>query len=258
MKQVTTLIQTLTTQTPNLFNIAYYTTPETEEDTPVLVNILDPLKLIYGLNRKYADWKMYLPDWDVEDVNGTFMNTWLYFKNAYSENFERMFRALIDAQYSPIENYKRIENSTLDADSTTTMESEIKNKTEFGTGNDAYKTTNSFGTGNKAYQNNTESYASTYETTANPPLVGKTINKPTGETYTIQSGSTTTTTSQDPEKNTTTVDSGAETTRNIHGNIGVTTNQSMIERELELRKANNLTDIVVDMFAHEHFILVGD
>ena len=254
MKQVTNLIQTQTTQTPTLFDITFNTSGE----EPVSVNILDPLKLIYGLNRKYADWKMYLPDWDVTDVNGTFMNTWLFWKNANMENIERMFKALIDAQYNPIDNYNRKEVSTLDAGSTTTVQSEVKNKTEFGTGNDAYKTTNSFGTGNKAYQTDTDSYASTYETTANPPLVSKTVNKPKGETYTIQSGSTTSTVSQDPEKNISSVDSDATTTRDMHGNIGVTTTQSMIEKELQLRQGKNLTDIVVDMFAHEHLILVGD
>lgn len=251
MKQVTKLIQTQTTQTPTLFDITFKTSGE----EPVSVNILDPLKLIYGLNRKYADWKMYLPDWDVEELSGTFMNTWLFWKNANMENIERMFKALIDAQYNPIDNYNRKEVSTLDAGSTTTVQSEVKNKTEFGTGNDAYKTTNSFGNN---YQTETETYSSTYDNTSKPKLIGRAINKPTGETYTTQSGSTTSTVSQDPKKNISSVDSDAKTTRDMHGNIGVTTTQSMIEKELQLRQGKNLTDIVVDMFAHEHLILVGD
>lgn len=253
MKQVTELIQAQTDLT--MFNIAFYTTPTVEGETPVLVNILDPLKLIYALNRKYQDWKMYLPDWDVANISGTFVNTWLYWKNANMENIERMFTALIDAQYNPIDNYNRKEVSTLDAGSTTTVESEVKNKTEFGTGADAYKTTNSY---SNNYQSETDSYSSTYDNTTTPKLVGKAINKPTGETYTTQSGTTTSTVSQDPEKNISSVDSDATTTRDMHGNIGVTTTQSMIEKELQLRQAKNLTDIVVDMFAHEHLILVGD
>lgn len=38
------------------------------------------------------------------------------------------------------------------------------------------------------------------------------------------------------------------TSSNVSGNIGVTTNQQMIESELKLRIENNLTDIVIDMF----------
>lgn len=249
MKTVTTLIQTLTTQTPNLFNIVFKTTGE----EPVNVNILDPLKLIYGLNRKYADWKMYLPDWDVEDLSGTFMNTWLYWKNANMDNIERMFIALIDSNYSPIENYDRYEDSTLKADNTTKIKQNVTNTTSYGTAGLVNET--SFSNDRK---DTTTTYASTYESiNANQPTA-KSETVPKGKETNTTKGTITNTTSMDDTQNQNRTDTNASTNRHIHGNIGVTTAMQMINEELRLRIANNLTDIVIEMFAKEHFILWGD
>ena len=248
MKTVTTLIQTLTTQTPNLFNIQFSTTGE----EPVNVNILDPLKLIYGLNRKYADWKMYLPDWDVADLNGTFMNTWLYWKNANMDNIERMFTALIDSNYSPIENYDRYEDSTLKADNTTKIKQNVTNTTSYGNGliNES--------TFSNDRKDTTTTYASTYESINANQQTAKTETVPKGKETNTTKGTITNTTSMDDTQNQNRTDTNASTNRHIHGNIGVTTAMQMINEELRLRIANNLTDIVIEMFAKEHFILWGD
>lgn len=45
-----------------------------------------------------------------------------------------------------------------------------------------------------------------------------------------------------------------ETESNIHGNIGVTTNQQMIEQELALVKAFNAYDVIVSVFENDLFI----
>lgn len=249
MKTVTTLIQTLTTQTPNLFNIVFTTTDE----EPVSVNILDPLKLIYGLNRKYADWKMYLPDWDNEELSGTFMNTWLYWKNANIDNIERMFNALIDSNYSPIENYDRYEDSTLKADNTTKIKQNVTNTTSYGTNGLVNET--SFSNDRK---DTTTTYASTYESINANQQTAKSETVPKGKETNTTKGTITNTTSMDDTQNQNRTDTNASTNRHIHGNIGVTTAMQMINEELRLRIANNLTDIVIEMFAKEHFILWGD
>lgn len=249
MKTVTTLIQTQSTQTPNLFNITFNTTDE----EPVSVNILDPLKLIYGLNRKYADWKMYLPDWDVADLNGTFMNTWLFWKNANMDNIERMFKALIDSDYSPIENYDRYEDSTLKADNTTKIKQNVTNTTSYGTNGLVNET--SFSNDRK---DTTTTYASTYESINANQQTAKSETVPKGKETSTTKGTVTNTTSMDDTQNQNRTDTNASTNRHIHGNIGVTTAQQMINEELRLRVANNLTDIVIEMFAKEHFILWGD
>lgn len=249
MKTVTTLIQTLTTQTPNLFNIVFKTTGE----EPVNVNILDPLKLIYGLNRKYADWKMYLPDWDVEDLSGTFMNTWLYWKNANMDNIERMFIALIDSNYSPIENYDRYEDSTLKADNTTKIKQNVTNTTSYG--ENGLVNESSFSNDRK---DTTTTYASTYESINANQQTAKSETVPKGKETNTTKGTITNTTSMDDTQNQNRTDTNASTNRHIHGNIGVTTAMQMINEELRLRIANNLTDIVIEMFAKEHFILWGD
>lgn len=249
MKTVTTLIQTLTTQTPNLFNIVFKTTGE----EPVSVNILDPLKLIYGLNRKYADWKMYLPDWDVADLNGTFMNTWLYWKNANMDNIERMFIALIDSNYSPIENYDRYEDSSLKADNTTKIKQNVTNTTSYG--DKGLVSENTF---SKDRKDTTTTYASTYESINANQQTGKVENVPKGKETNTTKGTITNTTSMDDTQNQNRTDINASTNRHIHGNIGVTTAMQMINEELRLRITNNLTDIVIEMFAKEHFILWGD
>lgn len=249
MKTVTTLIQTLTTQTPNLFNIVFTTTDE----EPVTVNILDPLKLIYGLNRKYADWKMYLPDWDVEELSGTFMNTWLYWKNANIDNIERMFNALIDSKYNPIENYDRHEDSTLKADNTTKIKQNVTNTTSYG--ENGLVNESSFSNDRK---DTTTTYASTYESINANQQTAKSETVPKGKETNTTKGTITNTTSMDDTQNQNRTDTNASTNRHIHGNIGVTTAQQMINEELRLRITNNLTDIVIEMFAKEHFILWGD
>lgn len=249
MKTVTTLIQTLTTQTPNLFNIVFTTTDE----EPVTVNILDPLKLIYGLNRKYADWKMYLPDWDIEELSGTFMNTWLYWKNANIDNIERMFNALIDSKYNPIENYDRHEDSTLKADNTTKIKQNVTNTTSYG--ENGLVNESSFSNDRK---DTTTTYASTYESINANQQTAKSETVPKGKETNTTKGTITNTTSMDDTQNQNRTDTNASTNRHIHGNIGVTTAQQMINEELRLRITNNLTDIVIEMFAKEHFILWGD
>lgn len=251
MKTITELIQNQTDLT--MFNIAFYTTPETEDETPVLVNVLDQLKLIYGLNRKYADWKMYLPDWDVADLNGTFVNTWLYWKNANMDNIERMFIALIDSNYSPIENYDRYEDSTLKADNTTKIKQNVTNTTSYGTAGLVNET--SFSNDRK---DTTTTYASTYESINANQQTAKSETVPKGKETSTTKGTITNTTSMDDTQNQNRTDTNASTNRHIHGNIGVTTAMQMINEELRLRIANNLTDIVIEMFAKEHFILWGD
>ena len=186
--------------------------------------------------------------------------------------------ALWNATYNPIENYDRTETETIE--STRTGE---RGNTDTHSGTDATTTTGT--------RNNSDAHSGTDTTTRN--LTDSTItNRETGiagfnssaysdansedETSTItktgtealQHGETITTTettggTESLAHGHTIVSSGtdsedSEVTRNsrIHGNIGVTTAQQMIEAELELANRFWIYDYIASAFESDNFITV--
>lgn len=143
-------------------------------------------------------------------------------------NYNQMAKAL-NAEYSPIENYDRYEDEIRDishggADThTTSLGSKIK-------------TVNS---GNSTDQTVPFPDGSAFTDRA------KTINS--GQTETENSGSDQDTTAYGMKRD-------EHTVSHIHGNIGVTTAQQMIEAELNLRMRFDLIDMIASDFEREFLI----
>lgn len=165
------------------------------------------------------------------------------------EDFDRMYKAMT-AEYSPIENYDRYEWSKRDYD------------------NSGIDTVSDSGTDTLTNSGQDKSHA---DMTSRPNLVNTTsvsaFDQETGFTPREQienNGQSTT------EDESTFTHGKVESTKygktqstnhghqiddeysaHMHGNIGVTTNQQMIEQELALRENNNVYDIIVRMFERE-------
>lgn len=128
------------------------------------------------------------------------------FADKYSNNIHRLYLAL-SAEYNPIENYDRTENTT---DTTT-------GKT----------TANSKGS-NESNGTNTNN-VSAFDSSEYQP-----------ESQNINNDKTTTETKGETESNETNIHEAR-----IHGNIGITTNQQMINEELKLRIYNHIVEEIL-------------
>lgn len=137
------------------------------------------------------------------------------FSDKYSDNIHRIYLAL-NAEYNPIENYDRKENVTDKSN---------------GTSN---STSNGSGSSNETVTNN----VSAYDTTAYQP-----------ESQNISSNNASNTSKSDLTSTNTN-----EHEAYIHGNIGVTTNQQMINEELKLRTENVLCDMII-RWADDEFLI---
>lgn len=165
------------------------------------------------------------PNWLRTDIS-------LWFQ-AHLEEFDRMYKALT-IEYNPIENYDRHENSHRDYDHSGNDKSTLGGS---DTATDVSHVTTTPDLTN-------ETNVSAYDQTGYAPREQLT-----------QSGNT-----QTDSNGTNTVDYGKTDnmqygheiddtfTSHIHGNIGVTTNQQMINQELEMRKKENIYMIITRMF----------
>ena len=191
-----------------------------------------------------------------------------YWWAAHASNFERIFRAL-EAEYSPIENYDRYESRTLAADDSRTL-SNTKNTqntnitTNAGTGTvgnsgSTSETTDTDGTvvtNNEVSAFNTSMMspkdASTQNTDDTVTTTGTSSNTETRNTLdTLNANETGTETNSGTERNNR---AETETTR-VHGNIGVTTSQQMVEAELKLRQGSAY-GIIAKTFANEMLLSI--
>ena len=130
----------------------------------------------------------------------------VWFKRRY-HNHDMMFKALL-AEYNPIENYDRNEE---------TIETPNISHTQ------------------------TDKLTGTSDSTAINSVAG--FNSTITQVHDQQLGTANThNTSESTQK-----ESGTRTTKSrVHGNIGVTTNQAMINAELELRKYDIYKDIAIE------------
>ena len=164
-------------------------------------------------------------------------------------DFDRMYKSL-RAEYSPIENYDRIEDikreykdSGTDTETLTLGSSTTSSHT--GTDTDTTQGGGSNEKGVSAY--NEDGYTNREKDT-------ETHNSNNTQTY----NSTVTNTGSGSDK--TQTDYGkqrteTETTR-IHGNIGVTTSQQMIESEMELRAKYDIYKIISREFEREFLVQI--
>ena len=170
----------------------------------------------------------------------------LNFFKVYKRQFDKMME-LAKLEYNPIENYDRFESWRDDGE----FENEGAVDNEGGGTSDNTQETKNMKTDFDSYDENTRaadnsSSYENYEKTnhgGNNTLNGKVIDD--GETT--------------HEDHTTSENSGTNSnvhTGRIHGNIGVTTTQQMIESSLELEPKLNVYIYISDLFASEMVIQV--
>lgn len=200
-------------------------------------------------------------------------------------DFDRMYKAL-RVEYSPIENYDRIEdikrnyeNSGLDR-ATTTLG---RNTTSTHTGTDEERTTlgsstttTHSGTDTEQISDNVvdEKGVSAYNESAYTNREKNTQDRDSTNTQSydsqfINTGSGTDIKAQSYDSTITNIGSGNDTTETeygmkreeteenrVHGNIGVTTAQQMIEAELELRVKYDIYKIITKEFEREFLVQI--
>lgn len=150
--------------------------------------------------------------------------------------FEKWIQAL-NKDYNPIENYNRVEDTTLDHSGSGTNKNKVsgngKNDSTSKAKIDETNTGKVTGYNSSDFENKDQSV---------------TDNKTDGEnhsTYSDSNNSEGSSTDQFKDK----------TISHISGNIGVTTSQQMLESELKLRGEYNIYDMISDLFISEFCIM---
>lgn len=150
---------------------------------------------------------------------------------------------IIEAEYSPIENYNRVEDSSIKLSGKDTLTMAGGNKeTHSGTDTESHSgtdtTTNSISAENSSgWSNDTKSELGH----------GESVGMLHGHVIT-----------EEYDKRSDTTEYGKIDTRkgSIHGNIGVTTNQQMIEQELELLRHFDIYGYIAELFENDNMLLI--
>lgn len=170
---------------------------------------LDREALIKEIIYRSGDLYCYyqVPDRMKENISNWFMYRY--------EDFNMMSKALF-SNYNPIENYDRIEETT-----------ETPNITRTNSGTES-------GTNGNTSNATVESKVSAYDVSTYSPNNQNTTS--------VQDTANTSNQFENSQRET-----GTKTiTSHVHGNVGVTTSQQMIQSELELRKFNLYEFIAVE------------
>lgn len=166
------------------------------------------------------------------DILERLVHTWF---TSRKTDFQYMWDAL-HAEYNPIENYDRHDDFTEVIDSTTNRESNVKTTQEGESTTEDNTTT----TPGKV----TEEQVSAFDSSSYQPS-RKTAESGTESSEGTSHGTNSSTTNgegtEQSELDQTKTNSGRS-----HGNIGVTTNQQMIESELQLRRFNLYKTIALE------------
>ena len=188
-------------------------------------DLFKELDLPEGLNKDTLSNNILLKggEFEVQNSNPFFIQSAIkLWSNVYHDTFQRWVDALA-IDYAPLENYDRHEdwNDVTDQD---------------GTGS-----SNSTGTLDTSINSNTETTKSAYDSSTYQPY----DNVHTTETLDSDSTDRTTTSM--------TNDVDFQHTGRIHGNIGVTTSQQMLQAELDLGYWN-IYERITDLFLREFVI----
>lgn len=222
-------------------NNAYDVTATIDDN---VVTLISHSTLFSLLMTKYVDWAFYKAD-DSIDLDRFFrVYIWEIFKTTHLENWKRIYEALM-AEYSPIENYDRMENIT----NTTNAGKTLSTKTTITSGGTTYGSTITDTDNDRKEEVGTSTFDSqTIRPESEIKYTGNTSHTHAGKDLNEFSGSDSTNTEQ--------IKDGTETiVGRIHGNVGVTTNQQMINQELELRRKEVIQSIIVEELIKEYFIL---
>lgn len=166
-----------------------------------------------------------------------------WFKMHYI-GFERMIQALLK-EYNPIENTDRYEDETINRD---LLRNLVGNNT--ASGSDNVVTTNT--TENES-ESTTENKRSAFDSSDYSQHDKSDVES--GETTTDNGHSTTSYGRKDDSKSNQTDDEQTVRSLHAHGNIGVMTNQQMVESELRLR-VYNIYDVIATMFENDVLVQV--
>lgn len=166
------------------------------------------------------------------DILERLVHTWF---TSRKTDFQYMWDAL-HAEYNPIENYDRHDDFTEEIDSTTNRESNVKT-TQEGEANTEDSSTTTPG-------RTTEEQVSAFDSGSYQPAKKIAESGTESSEGTSHGTNSSTTTGEGTEKNV--LDHTKKNTGRSHGNIGVTTNQQMIESELQLRRFNLYKTIALE------------
>ena len=212
-------------------------------DNIVLPNGIDKDNLVADIMRNSGDLYPYhqVPEYLKRNI------TFWFSRRLF--DFDRMYKSL-RAEYSPIENYDRIEDikreykdSGTDTETLTLGSSTTSSHT--GTDTDSTQGGGSNEKGVSAY--NEDGYTNREKDT-------ETHNSNNTQTY----NSTVTNTESGSDKTQTDYGKQRTETENtrIHGNIGVTTSQQMIESEMSLRAKYDIYKIISREFEREFLVQI--
>jgi hypothetical protein len=148
-----------------------------------------------------------------------------------------MAEALL-AEYNPIENYDRYEDTTEARDIDKSGGNQSSASGEGSASSGGTNTVGGYNTEHQISAMNSNDYQKR----------NKDITTARTDTYSNQSTSSDSSSASGSFDETT--DDDFNRTSHIHGNIGVTTNQQMIQAEIELRKFN-IYDYIADLYAGE-------
>lgn len=150
-------------------------------------------------------------------------------KNIYLDKWNKLYNVL-NSEYNPIENYNRVENTTINNTGNETTNENINNSEVLTGGH----------TNNNTNENTHKVSAFNDENFSND---SNDVNNSTDEFIYNNETKTNTGTNTSSKNNTGT----NETHSTISGNIGVTTTQQMIVSEIELRKYNLVNEFYSDL-----------
>lgn len=256
------------------------TAKDLDDNTQTIIsgeNTIDYIKRKYG-TRRYSILKGQAVD-DAE-AQSDFQEAFHLWIVNRQHNIDKQYQALFDYDYSPIENVDRYETETTLTDNDTTYG---KTTTHGGTDTETHS-----GNDVTTYSNDSETNKTGTETTARNLTNETNENKKAGfnapNTYTPSEQNThtinndrnvttydTTDTLNESSTNTlahgesirnqygeTIANSGKDNfdgttnrTLRVHGNIGVTTNNQLIDAELEMRKFS-LAEMLIDNFINDY------
>ena len=169
---------------------------------------------------------------------------------------------IIQAEYSPIENYDRYEDSTDEKNESATLSKSGKytdthSGTDKETNNGTYKNTHS-GTDTDTKENTVSAYnSSSYQPdskTVDSYKHGHVESNAHDDAKNFTHGHKIANTHEDAE--TEKREGGATHTSHMHGNIGVTTNQQMIEQELELLRHFDIYGYIAERFEEDNMLMI--
>ncbi len=218
-------------------------------------SLFDNLNLPSGIDRDTVIDNILLEggDFEVLYADPYFMRaaigTW---SSKHYRTFEKWINAL-NLDYNPLENYDRQEDwtDTLDSD-TTNNSTDNTSETNTTTVNSSTSTE-----GSESDNGSVENTVSAFDSNSYQPSDKSTSDNSTSTTTESSSNtySNAGLTHQSTVTDTGTKDDTSVHTGRVHGNIGVTTSQQMLQSELDIAKFN-IVQQITDLFISEFCIMI--